>query len=147
MLNKQQVIGFVGKDPELKVLANGSVCTISVAATEKWFDASGTKKEHTEWFRVVLWNKNAENASKYLKKGSLVFVEGSTKTRVYTDNAGIEKKITEVQGNFFKMLDRNPNGSGGNNGPADRSGGYDPTPDAPPSGVPAGSGYDDDIPF
>lgn len=145
MLNKQMVIGFLGKDPEVKTLANGSVCTISVAATEKWFNAQGVKQEHTEWFRVVLWNKNAENAGKYLKKGSCVYVEGSTKTRQYTDNAGVEKKITEVQGTFFKMLDRNPNGGGGGNGPADRSGGYDPTPDTAPASV--GSGYDEDIPF
>lgn len=144
MLNQQQIIGFLGKDPELKTLANGHVCTISVASTDKWMDAQGVKKEHTEWFRVVLWNKNAENAAKYLKKGSKIFTQGPTKTRVYTDNQGVEKKITEVQGQYFKMLDSASSGSG--NGPVDKSGGVDPTPNSE-APLTSPMGYDDDIPF
>lgn len=115
-LNKAQVIGFLGSDPDVRYLPNG-VCTTSInlATTEKWKgkDDGAQGGERTEWHRVVFFGKPAEIAGEYLRKGSRCFVEGSMRTRKWKDNQDIERYSTEiiVQGytGILQLLDRKPN--------------------------------------
>jgi single-strand DNA-binding protein len=106
MLNKAQIIGNLGRDPEVRYLPSGdAVASISVATTEKWKDkASGEMKEHTEWHRISFFGKLAVIAGEWLKKGSTVYVEGKIKTRKYTDKDGAEKFSTEINGDVLKMI-------------------------------------------
>jgi single-strand DNA-binding protein len=106
MLNKAQIIGNLGRDPEMRYLPSGdAVANISVATTEKWKDkASGEMKEHTEWHRISFFGKQAEIAGQYLKKGSTVYVEGKIQTREYTDKEGVKKYATEIKGEVMKMV-------------------------------------------
>lgn len=103
-LNKVQLIGRLGADPELKYTPAGkATATISLATNEAWKDADGNKKESTDWHRVVAWGKLAEIMGQYLKKGSLVYVEGKIKTRSY-DQDGAKKYITEIIAHGMEML-------------------------------------------
>ena len=106
MLNQAQLIGRLGKDPELRVTQAGlSVATLTLATTEKWKDSkTGETKEATEWHRVTLYSKLAEIAEKYLVKGSLVFIQGKIQTRKYTDKQGVDKYSTEIHGLELKLL-------------------------------------------
>lgn len=105
-LNKVQIIGNLGADPEVRhTTAGDQVTSIRVACTESWTDkASGQKKESTEWVSVTFYRKLAEIAGKYLKKGSQVYVEGRLKTDKYTDKNGVEKYSTKVEASELKML-------------------------------------------
>lgn len=107
MLNQCQVIGRLGKDPELRYMSNGdAVANYSVAAGEKWKDkATGEMKETTEWFRVVCYGRQAEIAGEYLRKGSLVYVSGKIKTREY-EKDGAKQRITELHAYEMKMLEK-----------------------------------------
>jgi single-strand DNA-binding protein len=98
-LNKVQIIGNLGRDPETRYMPSGDAMTsITVATTESWKDkASGEKKEQTEWHRITFFGKLAEIAGQYLKKGSQVYVEGSLRTRKYTDKDGVEKYATDIK--------------------------------------------------
>ena len=135
MLNQAQIIGRVGRDPELRYMSNGDAAvTLSIATSEKWKDkATGEQKEATEWHKVNFFGRMAEIAGEYLRKGSLVYVAGQIRTRKYTDKDGIEKYSTEITGREMKML--------GDKASGDRQ-------DAQKSS-PAGSiaDMDDDIPF
>lgn len=115
MLNKVQIIGRLGADPEARFLPSGDAVTnIKVATTEKWKDKqSGEMREETEWHKVSFFGRIAEVAAEYLAKGSLVFVEGSIKTRKYQDAQGNDKYSTEIKGSELKMLSAKPEGSGG----------------------------------
>ena len=98
-LNKVQLIGHLGRDPEIKTNGDGSVrAMLSLATSDRWTDKEdGEKRERTEWHRVVIWNPTvAGNAQKYLKKGSLVYVEGELRTRRWTGSNGVERWTTEV---------------------------------------------------
>lgn len=108
-VNKVIVIGNLGKDPEVRYMANGDpACNFSVATTESWKDKStGEKKEETEWHRVSVFGKLAEICGQYLKKGSQVYVEGSLKTRKWTDKEGQEKFTTEIRCTNMTMLGGN----------------------------------------
>lgn len=105
-LNKVQIIGNLGRDPEMRSFPSGDrIANVSIAATEKWKDKqTGDAKEHTEWFRVVFGGKLAEVVGEYLRKGSQVYVEGSLRTRKWTDDAGAEKYSTEVRADKMVML-------------------------------------------
>lgn len=105
-LNRVTVMGVLGRDPETKQFPNGgSVTTFSVATSEFWKDkATGERKEATEWHRITTNNRLAEIASKYLKKGGKVFVEGSLKTRKWKDSKGIEREITEIKAETLQLL-------------------------------------------
>lgn len=104
-LNKVQIIGHLGADPETRFTASGDPITgIRVAATEKWRDKqTGEMKESTEWFRVTLFGRLAEIAAEYLKKGSQVYVEGRLKTEEY-EKDGIKRYATKVIAGELKML-------------------------------------------
>lgn len=109
-LNRVQIIGNLGADPELKYTQNQTpVCSFSVACTDKWTDKqSGEAKEKTEWIRIVAWNKLAENCSKYLAKGRQVFVEGKFTTRQWEDKDGQKRWTTEVVAQDVQFLGSKP---------------------------------------
>lgn len=142
MLNQIQIIGHLGKDPEVRYLPSGdAVCNFSIATTEKWKDkATGEAKEQTEWHRISAFGKLAEICSGYLKKGSLAFVQGKIQTRKYTDKDGVEKFSTEIKADTMKMLGGKPESQEPRQAPTEpRQAGA-----AAPSGF---DDMDDDIPF
>jgi single-strand DNA-binding protein len=95
-LNKVQIIGHLGRDPETKYLPSGDpVASFSIACSEKWKDKGGNPQEHTEWFNVKVFGKSAEFASKYLAKGKLAYIEGKLRTHEYESN-GEKKRFTEL---------------------------------------------------
>jgi len=113
-VNKCTIIGNLGKDPEVKYLPSGAaVCAISVATTRSWKNKeTGEKQEETEWHRVTFFDKLAEIAGQYLKKGKSVYIEGRLKTRKYTDKDGVEKYTTEIIANEMVMLGGRDAGGG-----------------------------------
>lgn len=152
MLNKIQFIGHLGRDPETRYLPDGmAVCNFPVASSEKWKDKhTGEKKERTEWLRCNAFDRLAEICDEYLKKGSLVYVEGKLQTRKYTDKDGIERYATECRINEMKMLGGRPENEEpqaarpARREPA-REGG---APKSPPARSAGGfEDMDDDIPF
>jgi single-strand DNA-binding protein len=109
-INKAIVVGYLGADPDIRATNNGtSVGTLSVATTDVWTAKDGNKVENTEWHRVTVWAQLAEFASNYLRKGSLVYVEGKLETRKYTDKDGVEKYTTEIKAMTLQGLDRKGN--------------------------------------
>lgn len=151
-INKVILIGNLGKDPETKSLPSGSAVTnVTVATTEGWKDKqSGEKKELTEWHRVVFFDRLAEIAGQYLKKGSKVYIEGSLRTRKWQDKDGKDHYTTEVRANEMQMLDGKGGGASGSGGSG--GGGFERSgarADSAPATAGGGGGgmEDDDIPF
>ncbi len=109
-LNRAQIIGNLGADPDLRALASGmAVCRLSVATSESWNDKNtGEAREETEWHRVTLWGKVAEIASQYLHKGDKVFVEGKIRTRKWQDQSGQDRYSTEIHADNLLMLGGRP---------------------------------------
>ena len=155
-MNKVILVGNLGQEPETRYLpSGGAVTNVSIATSETWKDKnSGQMQERTEWHRVVFFNRLAEIAGEYLKKGTKVYVEGSLRTRKWQDQSGNDRYTTEIVANEMQMLDsRGGSGTGSDDGFA----GYDQMPEAqmspkPSSGgsaspSPAGSDFEDDIPF
>ena len=105
-VNKWIGIGNLGRDPELKTFPSGDqVANVTMACTDKWKDRqTGEMKEHTEWVRITFNGRLAEIAGQYLRKGSQVYVEGSLRTRKWTDQAGVEKYSTEIRADNMQML-------------------------------------------
>lgn len=118
MLNKVQLIGRLGQDPDTQSTQSGLiVARLSIATTEKWRDKNtGELNENTEWHRVVFYGRQAEIAQEYLSKGSLVYVEGKIKTNKYTDKDGIDRWSTEINGSILNMLSSNQQGDSSSNG-------------------------------
>ncbi|MDE2427362.1 MAG: single-stranded DNA-binding protein [Burkholderiales bacterium] len=157
-VNKVIIVGNLGRDPETRYMPSGDAMTsITVATTDSWKDkATGEKKEQTEWHRITFFGKLAEIAGQYLKKGSQVYVEGSLRTRKYTDKDGVEKYATDIKADSMQMLGSRQ-GMGGT--PMDDSGYGGGAPAPRPSAAPAPrqasashpapnfSDMDDDIPF
>lgn len=143
-LNKIQIIGNLGKDPEVRYLPSGdAVANITVATTEKWKDKqTGETKEMTEWHRINFFGKLAEIAGQYLKKGSSVYVEGSIHTRKWTDKDGQEKYSTEIKGQSMQMLGGKPEGQ--SSAPARPAAQQSKAAAKPSTGF---DDMDDDIPF
>lgn len=106
-VNKVILVGNIGQDPETKYMpSGGAVTNISVATSEVWKDKNtGQPQERTEWHRVVFFNKLAEIAGEYLRKGSKVYVEGSLRTRKWQDQSGQDRYSTEIVANEMQMLD------------------------------------------
>jgi len=112
-LNKVMLIGRLGKDPETRYMTNGEAVTnVGLATSETWKDKAGEKQEKTEWHNLVFYRRLAEIAGEYLKKGSLIYVEGKLQTRKYTDKAGVEKYSTEIIVNEMTMLGGKASGAG-----------------------------------
>jgi single-strand DNA-binding protein len=168
-LNKVMLIGNLGADPEVRYGASGGAITnVRLATAESWRDKeTGDQQERTEWHRVVFFGRLAEIAAEYLKKGSQVYVEGSIRSRKWTDKEGQEKYTTEIVANEMQMLGgRGGMGGGGGSPGYDEGGGGGGAPRGAPrgggrSGGAAGGGgggsrdqggpppddFDDDIPF
>ena len=163
-VNKVILIGNLGKDPEIRYAPSGSaICNITLATSRNWKDkTTGERQEETEWHRVVFFDRMAEVAGEYLKKGKSVYIEGRLKTRKWTDKEGAEKYTTEVMADKMEMLGSREGGGGGSGGsggsedvgsasaPSQRS--APPARSAPASKPAAKSStgfddMDDDIPF
>lgn len=137
-LNKVQLIGNLGKDPELKYTPSGvAVATFSIATSESWKDQEGNQQEKTEWHNIVAWRKLAEICGEYLKKGKKVYLEGKLQTRNY-EKDGVKRYVTEIVADQLIMLD----GGGGGGSRSSSSGSS--TESAP---VHADVPKDDDLPF
>jgi len=169
-VNKVILIGNLGRDPEVRYTPSGSaVCNVTLATTRSWKSKeSGEKVEETEWHRIVFYDRLAEIAGEYLKKGRSIYVEGRLKTRKWTDKDGAEKYTTEIIAQEMNMLGSREGmggGAGGSDEEGGGGGGYEqrsappqrsapaarPQASAPraPS-KPASTGFDnmdDDIPF
>lgn len=163
-VNKCIIVGNCGQDPETKYTAGGAAITnLSVATSETWKDKqTGQIQERTEWHRIVFFNRLAEIAGEYLRKGSKVYVEGSLRTRKWQDQSGQDRYSTEIVASEMQMLD-----SRGDGRPAQQSarqsqsgqqGGYQAPPQQAPPQQAQGQSYappppadpdsfDDDIPF
>ncbi|MDL2271615.1 single-stranded DNA-binding protein [Desulfovibrio sp. OttesenSCG-928-I05] len=131
MLNKVMIIGRLGKDPELRYSATGTpMANMNIATDESYTDREGNRVDRTEWHRVVVFQRQAENCANYLAKGSLVYVEGSLTTRKWQDQQGQDRYTTEIKAQRVQFLDRKGSSEGG-----ERSyGGYEDAPQAPRGG-------------
>lgn len=106
-LNRVEIIGRLGRDPELKYSQNGAaICRLNVATDESYTDREGNRVQKAEWHSVVVFQKAAEHCSQYLSKGSLVFVEGSLSTREWQDQQGQKRYSTEIKAQRVQFLDR-----------------------------------------
>lgn len=154
-VNKVILIGNLGADVEVRYLPSGEpVANLRLATTDTWKDKDGNKQEATEWHRVSFFGRQAEICGQYLKKGSQIYVEGSIRTRKYTDKDGVEKYATEIRGDRMQMLGSRQGAGGGEGSQRDyqgggRTNGQQQRPAAqPPSGGGGGfNDFDDDIPF
>ena len=106
MLNKVQLIGRLGREPEVRYTTEGKcVANLAIATSESYKDkATGETRQETEWHRVSLWGRTGDVAARYLKKGSLVFIEGRIRTRKWHDKSGQDQYTTEIVGHEMKML-------------------------------------------
>lgn len=157
-VNKVILVGNLGRDPEVRYSPDGAaICNVSIATTSQWKDkATGERREETEWHRVVFYNRLAEIAGEYLRKGRAVYVEGRLKTRKWQDKeTGADRYSTEIVADQMQMLGGRD--SGGDAGGGD-AGGFSQPParrapqqqrTAAPAAAPASnlSDMDDDIPF
>ena len=126
-VNKVIIVGNLGKDPELRTFPNGDqVANVTIATTDRWRDKNtGENREITEWHRVMFTGRLAEIAGQYLRKGSQVYVEGSLRTRKWTDQAsGQERYATEIRADTMQMLGSRQGQGGGQGGGYDDGGGY-----------------------
>jgi single-strand DNA-binding protein len=160
-VNKVILIGNLGRDPEVRYAPSGAaICNITLATSRSWKDKqTGDRQEETEWHRIVFYDRLAEIAGEYLKKGKSIYVEGRLKTRKWTDKDGVEKYTTEVIAQEMTMLGSREGGGmsgggdemGGGRSPAPArqspaSGGAAPKP-APSKSSTGFDDMDDDIPF
>ena len=155
-VNKVILVGRLGKDPELRSIPSGtSVAKFSLATDERFTDKSGEKQERTEWHNIVVWGKLAEICGQYLRKGKLVYIEGSIRTDSWDDKESGQKKYrTEIVANTMKMLDRRGD-EGGGSGSGGYSGGYNnqsssssrPSGGRPSAAPDMGPDDDEDVPF
>ena len=138
-LNKVMLIGRLGKDPELKRVPSGAaVVEVTIATSENFKDKNGNKQDKTEWHSVVFWNKTAETVAQYLKKGSLVYVEGKLQTRSWDDQNGQKRYKTEIVANSFQFMESR---GGSNQGQSYQA------PVAPASNQIPAMPIDSDLPF
>ena len=116
-LNKAMLIGRLGQDPEVRYTqSNTAVANFSLATNERYKDRNGEFQERTEWHRIVAWGRTAEICQEYLRKGSLVYIEGPIQTREWEDKEGQKKYTTEVKALTMQMLDSRGDQMGGGGG-------------------------------
>ena len=150
-VNKAILIGHLGKDPEVRYMPSGeAVANVTLATSETWKDKSGVKQEKTEWHNIVFFKRLAEIVGEYLKKGSLIYVEGRITTEKWTDKEGRDRYTTKIVANEMKMLGGK---SGGGSFEVVENQSQAPERSAPaakPAAPAAKSNFDnfdDDIPF
>ncbi len=137
-LNKVMLIGNLGGDPEIRTTASGqSVCNFNIATTRRWNSKEGQAQEETDWHRIVVWGRQAENCKEYLSKGRQVFIEGRLQTRQWEDQSGNKRYTTEVVAQNVQFLS---GGRGAGNAATPPALDQDPAP-----AFEGGGG--DDIPF
>lgn len=150
-VNKVILVGRLGRDPETRYTGGGqAVANFSLATDETYRDKNGERQKRTEWHKIVVWGKQAEIAQQYLKKGSLVFIEGRIQSREWQDKEGQKRTSFEIVANNFRMLGGRGDGAGGGTfaggsrgeehdqaNPSEDLGGGSPSPEI----------SDDDIPF
>jgi single-strand DNA-binding protein len=156
-VNKVILVGRLGRDPETRFTGGGqAVANFSVATDETYKDKNGERQKRTEWHKIVVWGKQAEIAQQYLKKGSLIFIEGRIQSREWQDKEGQKRTSFEIVATNFRMLGGRADGAaagGGASGGASRSGGRSADPDFEGGAMPEepmSSGpeiSDEDIPF
>ena len=153
-VNKVILIGNLGKDPEVRYAPSGSaICNITLATSRQWKDkTSGEKQEETEWHRVTFFDRMAEVAGEYLKKGKSVYIEGRLKTRKWTDKEGVERYSTDIMADRMEMLGSREGsgddaGGGQRSAPASRPAASRPAAAAPSKSSTGFDDMDDDIPF
>jgi single-strand DNA-binding protein len=149
-INKVILIGNLGKDPEVRYMpSGGAVTNITLATSEGWKDKNtGEQQERTEWHRVVFFNKLAEIAGEYLKKGSKVYVEGSLRTRKWQGQDGQDRYTTEIVASEMQMLDSRGGSAAFDSGaPAPQRSNMQSQPAAASSASMPDNDFDDDIPF
>lgn len=120
-INKVILVGHLGKDPEIQNFEGGNMLAkFSLATTEVYKDKSSNRSERTEWHNISVWGKQADTAGKYLKKGSLIYVEGRIRSREYVDKDGNQRRAYDIVCDKFTMLDRKPEAvaTGGGSGQA-----------------------------
>ena len=161
-INKVILVGNLGRDPEIRYTPSGAaVANITVATSDSWKDKqTGENQERTEWHRIVFFNRLAEIAGEYLKKGSQIYVEGRLQTRKWQDQSGQDRYTTEIVGNEMQMLGGRGGGGGqmapndfdqspapGRSGPSGPSAAPAPSQGGGQSAPNAFDDFDDDIPF
>ena len=152
-INKVILVGNLGKDVEIRYLpSGGAVANITVATSEAWKDKiTGAMQEQTEWHRVVFYNRLAEIAGEYLRKGSKVYIEGSLHTRKWQDKeSGQDRYATEIKAMAMQMLDGKDNGNDQGHAAQDQPAQHQAAQRSPaprPSAPAAMENFDDDIPF
>lgn len=156
-VNKVILIGRLGKDPETRYMPNGEAVTNATLATsENWKDKSGVKQEKTEWHNLTFYRRLAEVAGEYLKKGSMIYVEGKLQTRKWQDKEGKDRYTTEILVNEMTMLGGKSSGGGSFEVVEEQQQYSAPAPSraaapAPARSAPAAKSnfdnFDDDIPF
>ena len=149
-VNKVILLGNVGQDPQSRAMPSGkAVVNLRIATSKQWRDKqSGENKESTEWHTVVMFDRLAEIAAEYLRKGSQVYIEGELRTRKWQDKEGHDRYSTEIVANEMQMLGGRSAGAGGTGAGRDRSAperSEDSSPRSEPAGV--AENFDDDIPF
>ena len=154
--NKVILVGRLGRDPETRFTGGGqAVANFSVATDESYKDKNGERQKRTEWHKIVVWGKQAEIAQQYLKKGSLLYIEGRIQSREWQDKEGQKRTSFEIVASNFRMLGGRADGAAAGGGGAQRAGGDDFEPHAAPvddafGGAGPASGpeiSDEDIPF
>jgi single-strand DNA-binding protein len=132
-VNKVILVGNLGRDPELRYIPSGqAVANFSLATSDRWRDKEGNNQERTEWHRIVVWGKSAENCAQYLQKGRSVYVEGRLQTQEWEDKEGVKRKTTEVVAQTVQFLGGRGGGPAGDSGsPSAGSGGGESS--GPPS--------------
>jgi len=155
-VNKVILVGNLGADPETRYMpSGGAVTNLRIATADSWKDKqTGEKQERTEWHRVVLFNRLAEVAAEYLRKGSQVYLEGRIQTRKWQGQDGQDRYSTEIVANEMQMLGKAGGGGGGGGGGGYQSAPPDQGMDAPQNQSSSSSAvagppddFDDDIPF
>jgi len=143
--NKIILVGNLGRDPELRYTPQGTaVCSFSVATSEKKRDKGGDMQDVTTWFKVTLWDKKAETASKYLTKGSQIYIEGRLRIEEWVDRDGKNRQTLEVHGTDMQFIGT----ARGSEYGSDTGGDHDFNQETPASGNPIQTApSDDDIPF
>ena len=146
-VNRVILVGNLGRDPELRYIPSGqAVANFTLATNDRWRDKEGNNQERTEWHRIVVWGKSAENCAQFLQKGRSVYVEGRLQTREWEDKDGNKRQTTETIAQTVQFL----GGRGGAGGGAEPGGG--PSRDSGSSGAGAGGGESsappsNDVPF
>ncbi len=151
-VNKVILVGHLGKDPEVRYMPNGeAVANVTLATSETWKDKTGEKQEKTEWHNIVFYKRLGEIAGQYLKKGSLIYVEGRITTEKWQDKEGKDRYTTKIVANEMKMLGSKSSG-GSNFEVMEKPAASEQSSAAPASKAPAPAksnfdNFDDDIPF